>query len=351
MVRQLLLAALIAGTAGTAAASRRAAARRACLSARVPAQAGRGEQETPTPCRTRPSPTCSTPTPSSQAQRELTIADEKYGTFAARLKKLQDMRRRNQRQRQHARARALPNGGAESARPGRRDGHPQPAHGASGARRSGRGRAAAGLRRARRSPRYAAAGAVSDVRGADRAAQAGPPRPRAGARAAETAAAVSRPAAAGRHSSHDGPFRLESVYNCPMALRLRSVVLVGLSLAVVALVCRSAAQPRRDQAGRRSLPGQARSHHGLRQRAQGARVTANAASASQTTQLTDAELNSYLHFHLKDQVPAGVVDPTLERARRRTRARRRDDRSRCGPQAEAARLDRSDELHDRPAAR
>jgi hypothetical protein len=35
-----------------------------------------------------------------QAQRELTIADEMYGTFAARLKKLQDIRRRNQRQRQ-----------------------------------------------------------------------------------------------------------------------------------------------------------------------------------------------------------------------------------------------------------
>src|ERR1700752_2563880 len=35
-----------------------------------------------------------------QAQRELTIADDKYGMFAARLKKLQDIRRRNQRQRQ-----------------------------------------------------------------------------------------------------------------------------------------------------------------------------------------------------------------------------------------------------------
>ena len=34
-----------------------------------------------------------------QAQRALTIADERYGTFAARLKKLQDIRRRNQRQR------------------------------------------------------------------------------------------------------------------------------------------------------------------------------------------------------------------------------------------------------------
>ncbi len=35
-----------------------------------------------------------------EAQRALTIDDEKYGTFAARLKKLQDIRRRNQRQRQ-----------------------------------------------------------------------------------------------------------------------------------------------------------------------------------------------------------------------------------------------------------
>ena len=35
-----------------------------------------------------------------EAQRALTIADDKYGTFAARLKKLQDIRRRNQRQRQ-----------------------------------------------------------------------------------------------------------------------------------------------------------------------------------------------------------------------------------------------------------
>ena len=35
------------------------------------------------------------------------------------------------------------------------------------------------------------------------------------------------------------------------------------------------------------------------------------AAASQTTQLTDTEVNAYLHFHLKDQVPAGVVDPSL----------------------------------------
>jgi hypothetical protein len=36
-----------------------------------------------------------------------------------------------------------------------------------------------------------------------------------------------------------------------------------------------------------------------------------AAAPTQMTQLTDVELNSYLRFHLKDQVPAGIVEPTL----------------------------------------
>ena len=38
---------------------------------------------------------------------------------------------------------------------------------------------------------------------------------------------------------------------------------------------------------------------------------AGSAAATQTTQLTDAELNAYIKFHLKNEVPAGVVDPTL----------------------------------------
>lgn len=33
--------------------------------------------------------------------------------------------------------------------------------------------------------------------------------------------------------------------------------------------------------------------------------------APQRTEITDDELNSYLRFHAKDQLPAGVVDPTL----------------------------------------
>ena len=33
--------------------------------------------------------------------------------------------------------------------------------------------------------------------------------------------------------------------------------------------------------------------------------------ANQTTQFSDDELNSYLRFHARDQIPAGIVDPTL----------------------------------------
>jgi hypothetical protein len=33
--------------------------------------------------------------------------------------------------------------------------------------------------------------------------------------------------------------------------------------------------------------------------------------AAQTTDVTDDELNSYLRFHAKDQIPAGVLEPTL----------------------------------------
>ena len=40
-------------------------------------------------------------------------------------------------------------------------------------------------------------------------------------------------------------------------------------------------------------------------------AAAVAAAKSQTTQLTDAELNSYLRYHLREQVPVGIVEPTL----------------------------------------
>lgn len=36
-----------------------------------------------------------------------------------------------------------------------------------------------------------------------------------------------------------------------------------------------------------------------------------AKAAPRSTQLTDAELNAYLRFHAADQIPAGIVEPTL----------------------------------------
>ncbi len=132
-----------------------------------------------------------------------------------------------------------------------------------------------------------------------------------------------------------------------MALRLRSGMVLGLSLVAVTLGGAAA----REQTGCGPLPGQARSHPELRHGAEGEALRPTGSLAtSQTTQLTDLELNSYLHYHLKDQVPAGVVDPTLNAlGDGRVRGARRH-RSRRGPQAEGARVDRSDELPDRPAA-
>jgi hypothetical protein len=95
MVRLIILAALMAGTVTTAAAQ----------PAGPPAQrpggaSGRGAPESADALPDAALADMLDTYAIVQAQRELTIADEKYGTFAARLKKLQDVRRRNQRQRQ-----------------------------------------------------------------------------------------------------------------------------------------------------------------------------------------------------------------------------------------------------------
>jgi hypothetical protein len=99
-----------------------------------------------------------------------------------------------------------------------------------------------------------------------------------------------------------------------MTLRRQSDVLVGLSLAAaVALVLPLAAQSRlnKQDADRfQSKLGRITSFANQPQ-ARASASGAAVAAASQTTQLTDTEVNAYLHFHLKDQVPAGVVDPSL----------------------------------------
>lgn len=43
----------------------------------------------------------------------------------------------------------------------------------------------------------------------------------------------------------------------------------------------------------------------------GASPAVGARNAGQTTDVTDDELNSYLRFHAREQIPAGVVEPTL----------------------------------------
>lgn len=39
--------------------------------------------------------------------------------------------------------------------------------------------------------------------------------------------------------------------------------------------------------------------------------TAAVTSTTQTTEITDNELNAYFRFHAKDQIPVGIVEPTI----------------------------------------
>jgi len=95
MVRQVFLAALIAGTVEAAAAQPPAP-----LPQRPGPQGGRADQGTADALPDAVLANMLDTYAIVEAQQALTIGDEKYGTFAARLKKLQDIRRRNQRQRQ-----------------------------------------------------------------------------------------------------------------------------------------------------------------------------------------------------------------------------------------------------------
>lgn len=86
-------------------------------------------------------------------------------------------------------------------------------------------------------------------------------------------------------------------------------MVVGLSLVAVTL----AAQPRVSKQDADRFQGKLGRIQGFASVPK-ARAQANGSGSlatSQTTQLTDIEVNSYLHYHLKDQVPTGVVDPTL----------------------------------------
>ncbi len=93
MVRQFFYAVVIAGTVGTAAAQPPG------QPPQRPLPQGRGDEVTADVLPDAVLANMLDTYAIVQAQQALTIADERYGTFAARLKKLQDIRRRNQRER------------------------------------------------------------------------------------------------------------------------------------------------------------------------------------------------------------------------------------------------------------
>jgi hypothetical protein len=94
-----------------------------------------------------------------------------------------------------------------------------------------------------------------------------------------------------------------------MASRLGSVVLVGVVAAAAVLPIAAQARLTKQDADR--CQGKLTRINGFASQPPPKAATASASVASQTTQLTDTELNAYLRFHLKDQVPTGVVEPTL----------------------------------------
>ena len=139
-----------------------------------------------------------------------------------------------------------------------------------------------------------------------------------------------------------------------MTLRLRSGVLVGLSLAVVTLASQPDLAQRRSRASRKQdadrCQGKLGRIHELCHAAEGEGAGQGIAAdlADDAAHRRRAELLPAL----PPQGPGagGRRRSDARRARRGTRARHGHHRPRCGPQAEAARVDRSDELHDRPAA-
>jgi hypothetical protein len=95
-----------------------------------------------------------------------------------------------------------------------------------------------------------------------------------------------------------------------MGNRLRSGIVLVLGLAVAAQLYGQTRFTKQDADRFESKLSRINAFANTRTARTGV-AAATAASAPQTTQLTDTELNSYLRFHLKDQVPVGITDPTL----------------------------------------
>jgi hypothetical protein len=112
---------------------------------------------------------------------------------------------------------------------------------------------------------------------------------------------------------------LEPVYNALMGNRLCFGVVFALGLAIAVQLSSEERFTKQDadrfqsKLGRITAFANAPNPKAANPQGSTGRATAATApaAAQQTTQLTDTELNAYLRFHLKDQVPVGIVEPTL----------------------------------------
>jgi hypothetical protein len=93
-----------------------------------------------------------------------------------------------------------------------------------------------------------------------------------------------------------------------MSNRLRSSVVVGLGLAVAVQL---SAQQRYSKLDADRCQGKLSRINAFASAPKAKAAVAATTGASQMTQLTDNELNAYLRYQLKDQVPVGIVEPTL----------------------------------------
>jgi hypothetical protein len=94
-----------------------------------------------------------------------------------------------------------------------------------------------------------------------------------------------------------------------MFLRLRSSVAIALGLAVAVQVSAQQRYLKADADRCESKIGRINAFATAPKPKAAAAATTS--GVGQTTQLTDTELNAYLRYQLKDQVPVGIVDPTL----------------------------------------
>lgn len=94
-----------------------------------------------------------------------------------------------------------------------------------------------------------------------------------------------------------------------MFFRLRSSVAIALGLAVAVQVSAQQRYLKADADRCESKIGRINAFATAPKPKAAAAATTS--GVGQTTQLTDTELNAYLRYQLKDQVPVGIVDPTL----------------------------------------